>query len=129
MRYASPEGGATTTCEPSTLDEGENFDANTSRSVRFFLGFFFRIANLAVGAFDSPSGRPRFGLTWPPVQGIIKRTQRRQDGPVLSHLVRASLQGVQLKGSFSMVAAAVFCFFAGRRPSWDINMVQYSAIK
>ena len=61
-------------------------------------------------------GRPRFGLTWPPVQESFNRTQRRQDGQPLSHLVRAVLQFWQLKGNF-LGALDTFDFFLFPRGS------------
>ena len=81
------------------------------------------IANVAVGAAAAAAaagggcqmGRPRFGLVWPPVQESPLRTQRRQDGQLLSHLVRAVRQALQLKGNFldEVVVVVNFCFLGG----------------
>jgi hypothetical protein len=81
------------------------------------------IANVAVGAAAAAAaagggcqmGRPRFGLVWPPVQESPLRTQRRQDGQLLSHLVRAVRQALQLKGNFldEVVVVLNFCFLGG----------------
>jgi hypothetical protein len=65
-------------------------------------------------------GRPSFGLTWPPVQESFNRTQRRQFGQLLSHLVRAARQALQLKGNF-FVSVATFCFFGGPWPLCDMG--------
>ena len=119
-RYASGGplgGGATTACEPptATLEEDENFDWNFAANTACSCLLVDFIADVTVGAAGGEGrqiGRPRRGLVWPPVQVSPFRMQRRQDGQLLSHLVRALLQALQLKGNF-LDDVATFCFLEG----------------
>ena len=114
-----PLGGGTTATHENFA---RNFAAKTSVSTTWLLvcSFFVNVTGKDVFSCSCTKRRPRFGLTWPPVHKIFLRTQRRQDGQLLSHLVRAALQALQLKGNFfgeSVVAAGVsFCFFDGTWP-------------
>jgi hypothetical protein len=127
-RYASGGplwGGATTACEPptTTLEEDAKFCRNLAAKTAVSGLLVCCIANVAVGAAAAAAaagggcqmGRPRFGLVWPPVQESPLRTQRRQDGQLLSHLVRAVRQALQLKGNFldEVVVVLNFCFLGG----------------